>query len=216
MTEEFKLEATKREDLGKGASRRLRRENKIPAIMYGHKKEAKSITLDMHTINKYEKHEAFYTKLLKLTLDKKNYNVLVKDMQRHPYKPVILHIDLQEVGAKDIITTKVPLHFINEEKIQKLGARLIHNFTEIEIQCPATALPEYIEVDLAEIQIGQTYHLSDLKVGKDIKIVLLINDKDQPLVSAQAAKSQADDEDDASADETPAADDKAEAKKDEK
>ena len=197
MSNKFEIKAQVREQIGKGASRRLRKENKIPAIMYGKNKAATSITLDHHKITKHAETESFYSQLLTIDLAGKKKKAILKDMQRHPFKPIILHIDLQEVDSKEIVTTRVPVHFINEEALQKLGARIVHHFTEIEISCPAGSLPEFIQVDLKDLQIGSTLHLSDIKVDKNIQIALLQKDnvKDQPLVSAQVQKAQEEEED---------------------
>ena len=160
----FKLDASVRTDLGKGASRRLRREDKLPGIIYGGEEAPVSITLDHNKVNNSADFEAFYSHVLEINLDGKVVEVLVKDMQRHPFKPKITHIDFQRVIAGQDVHTNVPLHFVNEEKSAavKAGGIAEHHVTEIEVTCLPKNLPEFIEVDMAGVEMGQTLHLSDL------------------------------------------------------
>jgi len=169
----FNLDASVRTDLGKGASRRLRREDKLPGIIYGG--EEAPITLDHNKVNNSADFEAFYSHVLTLNLDGKPVEVLVKDMQRHPYKPKIMHIDFQRVIAGEDVHTNVPLHFVNEEKSAavKAGGIAEHHVTEIEVTCQPKDLPEFIEVDMAAVEMGQTVHLSDLTLPAGVSSVEL-------------------------------------------
>jgi len=174
----FNLDASARTDLGKGASRRLRREDKVPGIIYGGEEAPVSITLAHNKLFQASEFEAFYSHVLTLNVDGKATEVLVKDMQRHPFKPKIMHIDFQRVIAGQDVHTNVPLHFVNEEKSAavKAGGIAEHHVTEIEVTCPAKDLPEFIEVDMAAVEMGQTLHLSDLTLPAGVTSVELGKD----------------------------------------
>ena len=171
----FNLDASVRTDLGKGASRRLRREDKLPGIIYGGEEAPVSITLAHNKVFQASEFEAFYSHVLTLNVDGKATEVLVKDMQRHPFKPKITHIDFQRVVAGQAVHTNVPVHFINEEKSAavKAGGVAEHHLTEIEVTCQPKDLPEFIEVDMAGVEMGQTLHLSDLTLPAGVASVEL-------------------------------------------
>ncbi|GFD80090.1 50S ribosomal protein L25 [Alteromonas sp. KUL156] len=197
----FKLDASVRTDLGKGASRRLRREDKLPGIIYGGEEAPVSITLDHNKVNNSADFEAFYSHVLEINLDGKVVEVLVKDMQRHPYKPKITHIDFQRVIAGQDVHTNVPLHFVNEEKSAavKAGGIAEHHVTEIEVTCQPKDLPEFIEVDMAAVEMGQTVHLSDLTLPAGVSSVELAkNDEahDLAVVTVKPAPKAAETEED--------------------
>ncbi len=197
----FKLDASVRTDLGKGASRRLRREDKLPGIIYGGEEAPVSITLDHNKVNNSADFEAFYSHVLEINLDGKVVEVLVKDMQRHPFKPKITHIDFQRVIAGQDVHTNVPLHFVNEEKSAavKAGGIAEHHVTEIEVTCLTKNLPEFIEVDMAGVEMGQTLHLSDLTLPAGVSSVELAkNDEahDLAVVTVKPAPKAADAEED--------------------
>ncbi|BCO18600.1 50S ribosomal protein L25 [Alteromonas sp. KC3] len=189
----FNLDASVRTDLGKGASRRLRREDKLPGIIYGGEEAPVSITLAHNKVFQASEFEAFYSHVLTLNVDGKATEVLVKDMQRHPYKPKITHIDFQRVIAGQAVHTNVPVHFINEEKSAavKAGGVAEHHLTEIEVTCQPKDLPEFIEVDMAGVEMGQTLHLSDLTLPAGVSSVELAkNDEahDLAVVTVKPAK----------------------------
>ena len=197
----FKLDASVRTDLGKGASRRLRREDKLPGIIYGGEEAPVSITLDHNKVNNSADFEAFYSHVLEINLDGKVVEVLVKDMQRHPFKPKITHIDFQRVIAGQDVHTNVPLHFVNEESSAavKAGGIAEHHVTEIEVTCLPKNLPEFIEVDMAGVEMGQTLHLSDLTLPAGVSSVELAkNDEahDLAVVTVKPAPKAADAEED--------------------
>ena len=197
----FKLDASVRTDLGKGASRRLRREDKLPGIIYGGEEAPVSITLDHNKVNNSADFEAFYSHVLEINLDGKVVEVLVKDMQRHPFKPKITHIDFQRVIAGQDVHTNVPLHFVNEEKSAavKAGGIAEHHVTEIEVTCLPKNLPEFIEVDMAGVEMGQTLHLSDLTLPAGVSSVELAkNDEahDLAVVTVKPAPKAAEAEED--------------------
>jgi large subunit ribosomal protein L25 len=197
----FKLDASVRTDLGKGASRRLRREDKLPGIIYGGEEAPVSITLDHNKVNNSADFEAFYSHVLEINLDGKVVEVLVKDMQRHPFKPKITHIDFQRVIAGQDVHTNVPLHFVNEDAsaAAKAGGIAEHHVTEIEVTCLPKNLPEFIEVDMAAVEMGQTLHLSDLTLPAGVASVELAkNDEahDLAVVTVKPAPKAADAEED--------------------
>jgi large subunit ribosomal protein L25 len=189
----FNLEAQVRTDLGKGASRRLRREDKVPAILYGADKEPVSLTLAHNKLVQASEFEAFYSHVLTLDIAGEKVEAIVKDMQRHPYKPKILHVDFLRVDANKSVHTIVPVHYINEETapaIKTQGGHAEHHIAEIEVLCLPADLPEFIEVDLTEVALGQTLHLSDIKLPKGVESVELAKGEshDLAVVTVKAAK----------------------------
>ncbi len=200
MSVDFELNAESRTDVGKGASRRLRRANRVPGVIYGGGTDPQSITLDGFQLGNALEHEAFYSHVLTLKVDGKAQTAVLKDLQRHPYKPTIVHADFLRVSAKDTIRMHVPIHYINEDKaygVKQEGGQIFHNLSDIEIACEARNLPEYIEVDLTDVHLGQTIHLSDLKLPKGVEIPALAHGEEHnlPVVSIRgAAKASADDE----------------------
>ncbi|MEE2003121.1 50S ribosomal protein L25/general stress protein Ctc [Alkalimonas sp. MEB108] len=169
----YTLDAEVRTDLGKGASRRLRHEDKVPAIIYGGHKDALSITLEHSKLLKAQSFESFYSHILTLNVGKEKIQAIVKDMQRHPFKPKIMHVDFQRVEAGHELHTTVPLHFLNEDVAIKKGGVVVHGANEVEINVLPKDLPEFIEVDLSNVEIGQTLHLSDLVAPKGVTFTQL-------------------------------------------
>jgi len=172
---DFVLTAELRNDMGKGASRRLRGAGKVPAIMYGGHEEPTSISLIHNELAHQLENEAFFSHILTIKLGGKDENAIVKDVQRHPSKPLILHIDLQRVSATETIRVHVPLHFINEASSPgvKAGGLATHSLTEAEVQCLPKDLPEYIEVDLGNLEVNEIIHLSDIKLPAGVELVEL-------------------------------------------
>ena len=195
MSTDFTLHAKGREDTGKGASRRLRRlAGEIPAIVYGGKKAAAQISLSQKDVTKALENEAFYSHVISLDVDGKSEDVIIKDLQRHPAKAYVMHMDFFRVSKTTKLQTRAPLHFINEEACVgvKLGGGLIaHSMTDLEISCLPKDLPEYIEVDMADIEIGQTVHLSDIKLPKGVESVALSHGDDHDLPVAAVNKPKA-------------------------
>ena len=174
---DFNLSAEVRTDLGKGASRRLRHANKVPAIVYGSGKEPVSITLEHLKLMHHLENEAFYSHILTIDIDGKSEKAVLKDLQRHPAKPVILHADFLRVSDTEKLKMNVPLHFLNEELAPgvKAGGVLTHNVTEVEVQCLPKDLPEYLEVDMAEVEIEQIVHLTEIKLPKGVELTELLH-----------------------------------------
>ena len=174
--ETFELTAEKREDVGKGASRRLRRAGKVPGIIYGTDKDATMITLDQNDIMHHLDHEAFYSHILELNVGSEKESVVLKDLQRHPFKRLLMHIDFLRVKADEKITMRVPLHFINEEKcigIKRDGGAINHLISDLEIECLPKNLPEYIEVDMLDVGLGETVHVKELTMPEGVEVYAL-------------------------------------------
>ncbi len=190
MSDLFNLEAEIRGDMGKGASRRLRREGKVPAILYGGGRDSVAITLKHNQVLRQLQEEAFYSHILTIEAGGKSQQAILRDVQRHPFKPTILHMDFMRVTADSAIRVNVPLHFINEESCAgvKTGGTINHSATEVEVSCLPRYLPEYIEIDLMDIELGQTVHLSDLKLPEGVELTAFMHggeleEHDQAVVS---------------------------------
>jgi large subunit ribosomal protein L25 len=191
-----KLSATGRKDEGKGASRRLRRAGGIPAIIYGGGTEPRSIQLEQEKTWVASQKEWFYSSIIELDVDGKVENVLLRDMQRHPYKQIIMHLDFQRVNKNEMIRMSVPLHFINGDtspagKIADVV--IMHELTEVAISCLPGDLPLNIEVDLSALEVGDTVHLSKLVLPKGVEIpqLKLGPDHDVAVVVARRGRVEA-------------------------
>ena len=197
--ESFEIIAEPRESVGKGASRRLRRSGKVPGIVYGTGKEAEMITLDQNSLGHQLDNEAFYSHILTLNVGKKSEQVVLKDLQRHPYKRMVLHVDFQRIDAKEKLTMRVPLHFINETTcvgVKTGGGVISHIMTDLEVSCLPKDLPEYIEVDLANLELNESLHLSELKLPEGVEIYSLLHggDDSQPVASVHTPRVEAEPE----------------------
>jgi large subunit ribosomal protein L25 len=173
MATEHKITATGRKDEGKGASRRLRRAAQVPAIIYGGDVAPQSIQLEHEKTWLASQNEWFYSSILDLSVDGKVEQVLLRDMQRHPFKQQILHLDFQRVRAGEAIRVAVPLHFMNEDESPAGKASdvvVTHEHNEIQISCLPKDLPEFLEVDLSGLKLGDTVHLSDVKLPAGVEI----------------------------------------------
>ena len=193
-THEIKVE--RRVDEGKGASRRLRHAAKIPAIVYGGELKPVSIQIDHEAIWLASQHEWFYSSILDLSLDGDVQKVLLRDMQRHPFKQQIMHLDFQRVDENKVLRTAVPLHFLNEDKSpagKSAEVVVTHELNEVEIECLPKDLPEFIEVDLSTLAVGQIVHLSDLNLpaGVTIPELKLGKEHDLAVVIAKHGKEDA-------------------------
>jgi len=192
MAISFELNAESRTDTGKGASRRLRHAGKVPAIIYGGNKDPEALTLSHNELLRNLEHEAFYSHILTVRTGAGTTSAILRDLQRHPSKPVIMHVDLQRVSADETLRTQVPLHFIGEETNPsvKAGGLVSHEQTEVEIECLPKDLPEFIAVDISAMEIGDTLHLSDLQVPEGVTLLELARgeDHDQSVVSMHAKR----------------------------
>ena len=164
MAISFELNAEPRTDTGKGASRRLRHAGKIPAIMYGGTKEPESLTLNHNEVLRNLAHEAFYSHILTIKVGGTETRAVLRDLQRHPSKPFVQHMDLMRVSESEKLRMNVPLHFIGEDVAPgvKAGGMVSHEIIEVEVECLPKDLPEYIEVDVSGLDVGDSLHLSDL------------------------------------------------------
>ncbi len=189
---EFTLEAQLREDLGKGASRRLRREEKIPAVVYGGKQPAQSLTLDHHKVFHASENEAFYSSILTLNIAGKAEQVVLKDIQRHPYKPKIAHLDFVRVAKDEKLVRAVPLHTKGDEVALgvKEGGIVNRIITQVEVVCYPKDLPEFVEVDISGLGMDESIHLSQLVLPKGVELHVEVSDSahDAGVVSIHKPK----------------------------
>ncbi|MCF7749585.1 50S ribosomal protein L25/general stress protein Ctc [Bacillus subtilis subsp. subtilis] len=199
MSKTHEIKVTKRELQRKGASRRLRHAGVIPAIVYGGTAEPVAISLDHNAIWLAQQNEWFYSSILDLNLDGQITQVLLRDMQRHPHKQLIMHLDFLRVDANAVLTASVPLHFINEDTSPAGKAADIvvtHELKEVTVSCLPKDLPESIDVDLADLKAGDVVYLSDIKLPKGVEIPALAQgkDHDDAIVTAKHGKVDAADE----------------------
>ncbi|MEJ2680294.1 MAG: 50S ribosomal protein L25/general stress protein Ctc [Gammaproteobacteria bacterium] len=198
MSEVFTINAQPRNDLGKGASRRLRRlEGLVPGIVYGSGKASTPISIVYRDLIKLLENESFYSHILTMNVGDAHEQVVLKDIQRHPAKDIPTHIDFLRIDDTHIIRMNVPLHFINEAQCKgvKTGGGVVdHQMTEVEVQCLPQNLPEYIEVDMADLNLGDAIHLSQLKLPSGVKITALQQgeDHDHTVAMIQATRAGAD------------------------
>ena len=208
MSNEHTLKAYGRKDEGKGASRRLRHAGRIPAVVYGGGSAPASIELDHEPTWLAQQHDWFYASIITLDVDGKAESVLLRDMQRHPYRQLIMHLDFQRVKANQKLHVKVPLHFVNIDKSpagKSAEATVTSELNDLDIVCLPGNLPEFIEVDLGDIKVGDTVHLSDVKLPKGVELAHAIDDAHNPAVAvARMTKVEAEP---AEAEAAPAADD---------
>ena len=188
----FALNAEVRSDLGKGASRRLRRnESLVPAVIYGGEKPAQSISLLAKDLAKLLENEAAFSHVLTLNVAGVNESVVIKALQRHPAKGFVLHADFVRVVAGQKLSAHVPLHFINEATsvgVKQQGGEVSHTISEVEVSCQPQDLPEFIEVDLAKVEVGQIVHLSDIKLPKGVELVALAHGNDLAVANIHASR----------------------------
>ena len=215
---EHTLKATGRKVEGKGASRRLRHAASIPAIVYGGKSEPKAIQLDHEKIWLAQQNEWFYSSILNLDIDGAVEAVLLRDIQRHPFKQIIMHLDFQRVDLNAALKASVPLHFIGQEGSpagKSADVVITHELNEVTVSCLPRDLPEFIEIDLSALKVGDIVHLSDIKLPKGVELpeLKLGKEHDVAVVIAKHGRVEAEESAEAPSAEVPAT--KA-AKKDEK
>jgi large subunit ribosomal protein L25 len=190
------IPAQGRKDEGKGASRRLRHAGIVPAVVYGGHQEPKSIQFKHNDVLLASHNEWFYSSILDLVVDGERQKVLLRDLQRHPFRQQLLHLDFQRISENEAIRVRVPLHFLNQEKSpagKTSGVLITHELNEVEISCLPKDLPEFIEVDLLALDIGHIVHLSDLILpgGVEIPELRLGKEHDVAVVIAKVAKEEA-------------------------
>lgn len=178
MASEINLVAEYREDTGKGSSRRLRHAGKVPAIIYGGGREPRALTFDHNELLKATESEAFMSSVLQIKVGENMRRTIIKDIQVHPAKRQIMHIDLQRVVEDEVIRMTVPLHYLNEEIAPgvKAGGSVSKTVIEVEVVCLPRYLPEYIEVDLAGMELDDMLHMSDIKLPEGVQITALTHE----------------------------------------
>ncbi len=190
MSETTTIIAEIREDVGKGASRRLRREGKVPAVIYGGRKEPVSLAVQHNDLLHATENEAFYASILELKVDdKKAQQVVVRDMHRHPFRPLIMHIDFMRVSAAEVLKISVPIHFVGEEESpagKASGVVIQHQVTDVEIAALPKDLPEYLTVDLSEMEAGDSVMLADIPLPEGVEIPALTVDEELSVQVASA------------------------------
>ena len=202
MSNEFLLNAEIRSETGKGASRRLRRlQDLVPAIIYGGDAEPQMITVQSRELRKALENEAFYSHILTLNVGGESVQAVLRDLQRHPAKGTPSHADFLRVDSKQKLTMNVPLHFINEESaigVKQQGGEVQHTVSEVEVSCLPQNLPEFIEVDMANVELDSVVHLSDLVLPEGVELTQLAlgADHDQPVAAVHAPKVRGGDKDD--------------------
>lgn len=191
MAGSFVFDAEVRTNTGKGDARRLRNLGKVPAVLYGGG-EPVSLILEHNKVVKALENEATYSHILTLNIGDKQEQAILKELQRHPSKPIIMHMDFQRVSESDKIKVHVPLHFVNQETSVgvKKGGVVNHNLVDVEVSCLPSQLPEFIEVDMADVDIGESVHLSDLKLPVGVQIVALLHgpEHDTPVAVIQTTR----------------------------
>jgi large subunit ribosomal protein L25 len=188
MTESNVIHAELREDVGKGASRRLRHQGKIPAVLYGGKTTPATLTLEHDPVRHAAQTESFYSSILEIQVaDGRKQKVIVRDVHHHPYRPQIMHLDFQRVSAEEVLRMSVPIHFTGEDESEAgkaSGVVIQHLVTEIEIAALPANLPEYLEVDLSELEPGDVVMLSDVKLPEGVEISALAgDDEDETMIA---------------------------------
>ena len=187
----IEINAKERKSKGTGASRRLRHEGSTPGILYGGVKDAISLEIDTKELFMQFRHEAFHASILTLNLEGKKESVILRDFQMHPVRNNIQHIDFQRINENEKISVKVPFHFINEETapgVKIEGGLVSHIMTEIDISCLPKDLPQYIEVDLGELAMGESIHLSEVTVPEGVELTSLTDENDPAITSISKPK----------------------------
>ncbi len=193
MKKSFNVGADSRNDQGKGASRRLRRAGKVPAILYGGTGEPQNVTLDQQNLLTMVGDEKFYSSIINLSLDGQQTQAIIKDIQMHPAKNLVVHVDLQRVLADQAIRIHIPLHFLNAATcpgVKLQGGLVSHLKTDIEITCLPKDLPEAIEVDMAEMNLHDTIFMKDLKLPDGVSVPELNQGRNAPVVSIHAPRAE--------------------------
>ena len=179
--EDIILNAEIRSEMGKGASRRLRKAGKVLGIVYGGKKDAVSIQLSHSDMLKATSNESFYSQVLGLSIEGKKEKVVIKDMQRHPWKPVIMHMDFNRINESETLNIRVPIHFVNEDVcigVKQDGGVIAHLASDIEVTCLPASIPEFVEVDVEALNLGDVLHMFDLSMPEGVEITAMLHGGD--------------------------------------
>ena len=184
MTTELQAEA--RDPRGSAGSRALRRQGKVPAVVYGGGKATQAIALDHNSLLREMSQPAFHTSILTMRIGSERQSVVVKEVQRHPSKPLVIHLDFQRVVEDQPITLNVPIRFVGEDVakgVKEQGGVIERLATDVEVICLPRYLPEFIEVDVSGLELNEIVHLSDLKLPEGVKLVALEHQQDLPVVT---------------------------------
>src|SRR5210317_468800 len=193
MNDDFDLIAEIREDQGKGASRRLRHQGKVPAIIYGAGRPSRALVFDHNRVIQQLENESFYSSVLNIKVGEKSQAAILKDVQRHPAKPLVMHMDFQRIVEDQEIKMSVPLHFIGEDVavgVKQGGGAVSHLMNEVDIICLPKHLPEFIDVDITDLELDEMLTLSDIKLPEGVSIPALAQgpEQDRPVVSIHVIK----------------------------
>ena len=191
MSEEFNLIAEMRDDQGKGASRRLRRQGKVPAVIYGAGRDPRNLMFDHNKVLRQLEDPSFYSSILNIKVGEKSRAAIVKDIQRHPSKKQIIHIDLQRIVEDEQIKMQIPIHYLGEEDavgVKIGGGTVTKLMTELEISCLPKDLPEFLEVDISDLELDQMLNVSDISLPEGVEISDIMKEQDQAIVSIQEIK----------------------------
>lgn len=200
MSIDFVLQADIRDDQGKGASRRLRRAGRVPAVVYGGGRPARAVALDQNAVKKALGQEAFYSSVIQIRVGERQQPVILKDVQRHPAKGFALHLDFQRIVADEKIRMSVPVHLKGEKEapgVRTGGGLVSHLMNEVEVSCLPGNLPEFLELDISALEVDDSLHLSDIPLPEGVEIIQLQygEDHDQPVVAiVRPRKEKAEDE----------------------
>jgi len=192
MADKFDLVAGYREDTGKGASRRLRHQGKVPAIIYGAGRPPRALTFDQNKVLHQLESESFYSSILNIKVGDKSQAAIVKDIQRHPAKNLVVHLDFQRIVDDEVIRMNVPIHFLGGDEAigVKAGGSISRIKTDVEVVCLPKHLPEYLEIDISGLDLDEMMYLSDLKLPEGVEIPELAqeDEQNQPIVSIHVIK----------------------------
>lgn len=189
----FELAGEPRPQLGRTDSRRLRKAGKVPAIMYGGGEAPEALVLDHNSLKHQMSREAFFTSILTLKIGPKSQQVVVKGVERHPARPLIMHLDFQRVREDVEITLNIPIHFLGEleaKGVKDQGGVVDHLLTDVEVRCLPRHLPEYLELDVTNLELNQLYHLSDIKLPEGVTLVALAGGHDHPVVAVNPPRAE--------------------------
>ena len=193
MADKFDLIAEFREDIGNGASRRLRRQGMVPAIIYGAGRPTRSIAFDHNKVIKQLENESFYSSVLNIKVGDRSQAVILKDMQRHPAKRLIMHMDFQRIVEDEVIRMNVPIHLVNTDiavGVKQGGGSVSHLMTDVEVVCLPRNLPEYLEIDIADLELDEMRYISDIPLPEGVEIPALAqgDEANRPVVSIHIIK----------------------------
>lgn len=189
----FEVPAEFREDLGKGASRRLRKSGKVPAILYGGHREPKAMLVDHTKLLLLLENEKFYSTIVNLKVGEQTQAAILKDIQRHPAKNQVLHVDLQRVLDNEKIRLRIPIHFKNEAAsvgIKSQGGVMMHLLSDVEVQCLPKDLPEFLELDVVNLELNKSMHLSDIKLPEGVTLTPLLHGRNESVVAIHAPRAE--------------------------